>query len=100
MFHVVLILMALGFSLAAIAVMAIPLWLGPLLQLIVTIFCRKTVYLLIPFFLGGVMAVVSVVWLGRMIAPLYLVLYWCAYCLLLLMAFGVVRGIQNWLKQR
>lgn len=99
MFHLALGLTALSFSLAFLAIIAIPLWLGPTLQIIVTVFCKRRVYLLIPFFLGVLLAIVSVLLLWETVAFVYLILYWCAYALLLLLAFGIVRGIQSLVKR-
>lgn len=100
MFHLIIALTALGFSLAAIAVMVTPLWMGPLLQLVVTAFCKKRFYLYIPAALGALLAVLSVYWLGKMAPPLYLAVYWCIYYLLLLAAYGIVRGIQSMFKKK
>lgn len=101
MFHVVLILMGLGFSAAIVAALLAPLWVGPLLQLLVTAFCKKKIYLLIPSILGALLALYSVLQLGKAVPPLYLAIYWCVYYLLLFAAYGIVRGIQSmFLKKR
>jgi hypothetical protein len=99
MFHVVLILMGLGFSAAIIAALLAPLWVGPLLQLLVTAFCKKRIYLLIPSIIGALLAVYSAIRLGKAVPPLYLAIYWCVYYLLLFAAFGIVRGIQSMFKK-
>ena len=90
--------MAVGAILLAIAIMVIPLWLGPLVQLLIAIFSRGKAARWIPGACGGVGLLLSLYYLclRECVFPVYGVLvYWAVYGLLLWAAYGLVRLVRG-----
>ncbi|NCB52905.1 MAG: hypothetical protein EOM54_13690 [Clostridia bacterium] len=92
MFHVMLVLpylFAFGF------VLLIPYWIGGGLQLLLTIFCNRKRFLLIPAILG-LLGFGASLWFFREGTPLgAFLLYWGFYFLSLLIVWAIVRTIKR-----
>ncbi len=103
MFHLVIILMAAGFVVAAIAVAIIPMWLGPLVQALLAAFSKGRVVRWIPAVLGALGLVTSIYYfcLYERIFPIWgVIIYWIIYGLLLWGVDAIVREIRRWILQK
>ncbi len=103
MFHLLIGVTALGVAWIFVAVLAIPLWLGPLIQCLVRLLSRGRTALWIPAALG----LMGLVWSGWTLGmrenwfPLWGIgLYWGIYALLLWAADAVARRLREWLTGR
>ena len=98
MFHLIFGAMAVGAIFLAVAIMVIPLWLGPLAQLLITIFSKGKTARWIPGACGGAGLLLSLYYLclKERVFPVYGVLvYWAVYGLLLWAAYGLVQLVRS-----
>ena len=101
MFHLLIGAAALGMFWAFLAVLAIPLWLGPLAQFLVSLIARGRVARWIPAALG----LLGLVWSGWTLGireawyPLWgIAAYWAVYGLLLWAADALSQWLRAWLR--
>ncbi len=109
MFHVLLVLPALGALVAFYGVMAavilcLPFWIGVGLQVILTAVTERKTWLALPAALGAACAAGYLVWLGELVPLWFLAIYWMTYFLCLWLArwlVGKLRGlVLNWMGRR
>lgn len=97
MFHLMLVLpylLAFGFLLL------IPYWIGGGLQLLLTIFCSRKRFLLIPTILGLLGFGASLCFFGEGTPLGAFLLYWGLYFLGLLIVWAIVRAIKRAVAQQ
>lgn len=96
MFHLLLAAPVLAvYGAAAIFVLSLPFWVGGLLQLALTVFCRKKPVYAIPAVLGAVGAIASAVKLLPSVGAGPVAVYWLLYFVELLLIFLVVYNIKR-----
>ena len=96
MFHLLLAAPVLAvFGAAAIFVLSLPFWVGGLLQLFLTAFCRKKPVYAIPAALGVVGVIASAVNLVPAVGVGPVAVYWLVYFVELLLIFLVVYNIKR-----
>ena len=107
MFHLLLGAFAVGASAVFIGIILIPLWFGPLLQLILSLFTAKKWPKAIPAALGAVMAVYTSFALSEEVNgpsgwfPLWgIVVYWIIYFLLVLAFHAMGSAVRRWWMNR
>ena len=103
MFHLLIGVTASGIAWIFFAVLAIPLWLGPLVQLLVSLLSRGKIARWIPAAFGLLGLVWSVWTLGIRAGwfPLWGIgLYWVVYALLLWAADTIGRRVREWLGRK
>lgn len=96
MFHLLIGLSALAVSWV---VLTLPFWLGGIFQVLVTIFCRRWYFHLLPFELSVVGMVWSIVSLYEILGAASLAIYWGIYFIFLLALFAVVFAIKRAILQ-
>lgn len=94
MFHLMLVLFPMGLGVAAIAILMIPLWLGPLVQAVLSALSEKGLIRLIPALLGivGIIAFLS----SEIFTLKPIVIYWLIYYSLI----AATHAIACWLRQK
>ena len=96
MFHLLLAAPVLAvYGAAAIFVLSLPFWVGGLLQLVLTVFCRKKPVYAIPAMLGVVGVIASGIKLVPAVGAGPVAIYWLLYFLELLAIFLVVYNIKR-----
>ena len=96
MFHLLLAAPVLAvFGAAVVFVLSLPFWAGGLLQLALTIFCRRKILYAIPAALGIVGVIASAVELVPAVGAGPVAIYWLLYFLELLAIFLVVYNIKR-----
>lgn len=96
MFHLLLAAPVLAaFGAAAIFVLSLPFWVGGLLQLVLTAFCRRKALSAIPAALGLVGVVASAVNLVPAVGVVPVAVYWLVYFVEILLIFLVVYNIRR-----
>lgn len=103
MFHLLLGLMAVGALAAMIAILAIPLWLGPVVQALIRFFARGKAARWVPAVLGVIGLAWSVWRLGladEWFPPWGICLYWAVYGLLLWAADALAGRLRTWVDRR
>lgn len=96
MFHLLLVAPVLAvYGAAAIFMLSLPFWVGGLLQLALTVFCRKKPVYAIPAVLGAVGAIASAVKLVPAVGVAPVAVYWLLYFAELLLIFLVVYNIKR-----
>ncbi len=96
MFHLLLAAPVLAvYGAAAIFVLSLPFWVGGLLQLGLTVFCRKKPVYAIPAALGVAGVIASAVKLVPSVGVGPVAVYWLLYFVELLLIFLVVYNIKR-----
>ena len=96
MFHLLLVAPALAvYGAVAIFVLSLPFWVGGLLQLALTAFCRKKIVLAIPAVLGVVGVIASAVKLVPAVGIAPVAVYWLLYFVEILLIFMAVYFIKR-----
>lgn len=96
MFHLLLAAPVLAvYGAAAIFVLSLPFWVGGLLQLVLTVFCRKKPIYAIPAVLGVAGVIVSGIKLVPSVGVGPVAVYWLLYFVELLLIFLVVYNIKR-----
>ena len=96
MFHLLLAAPVLAvFGAAAVFVLSLPFWAGGLLQLALTIFCRRKILYAIPAVLGVAGVIVSGIKLVPSVGIGPVAVYWLLYFVELLLIFLVVYNIKR-----
>ena len=97
MFHLIIGLWAMGMLVAVVLLALVPLWVGPLLQLLISLVSRGKVARWIPAVLGAMGLSGS----GRAFFPLWgVLLYWAVYGLLLWAAYAMADRFRAWVRRR
>lgn len=92
MFHLLLGLSALAMSWV---LLSLPFWIGGALQVLVTVFCRRWYFLIVPAMLSMVCMVWSVFSLFEVAGAVALAVYWGVYFLFLLVLFALVLAVKR-----
>ena len=96
MFHLLLVAPALAvYGAAAIFLLSLPFWVGGLLQLALTVFCRRKPVYAIPAVLGVAGVIASAVKLVPSVGVAPVAVYWLLYFVELLLIFLVVYNIKR-----
>lgn len=99
MFHLMIGLWAMGMVVAVVLLALIPLWLGPLLQLLISLFSQGKIARWIPAVLGAMgLSGSTRAFCGEGgIFPLWgVLLYWAVYGLLLWAAYAMADRFRAW----
>ena len=103
MFHLLIGLTAMGLAAAALAVIVIPLWLGPLAQFLVSLLSRGRTAKWVPAALGALglgSGLYESIWKKSGFPVRYVLLYWGIYALLLWAFHTLGIRLGNWLRGR
>lgn len=103
MFHLILGLTAIGAFLTVIWILLIPLWLGPLIQILIAVFSKGKTARWVPGCLGlfGLLVSLYFFCLKEAVFPwLGVLFYWVVYGLLLWGVHAIVCRIKEWLRLR
>jgi len=94
-----LVLPLLGIGVAMFALLMVPLWLGPLIQLLVTVACRRRLFLLIPALLG-IAGVIGYRLMLPEVPVTYLMVFWAVYYVLLLAVYFITTRVKGWVQKK